>query len=101
MPDFSKVSAERLREIIVGAKSLESFRAFIRNAWDLIEPSMPFIPAWHIDAIADHLTAVTEGQIRKLLILMPPGHAKSMTVSVLWPCWVWTRQPGWRSIYAA
>jgi hypothetical protein len=34
--------------------------------------SVPFVPGWHIDAIAEHLEAVTRGQIRNLLITIPP-----------------------------
>ena len=28
---------------------------------------------WHIDAIAEHLEAVTAGEINRLLINVPPG----------------------------
>jgi hypothetical protein len=33
------------------------------------------------------LQAVTRGEIRRLLITFPPGPAKSLVVSVLWPAW--------------
>lgn len=75
-----------------------SLREFVRAAWPQVEPSMAFVPNWHIDAICDHLEAVTRGQIRNLLINVPPGHAKSLLVSVLWPAWVWLSKPGWRYI---
>jgi hypothetical protein len=38
---------------------------------------------WHIDAICEHLEAVTRGEIRNLLINMPPRHMKSLAVRVL------------------
>ena len=65
------------------------FRDFIPLAWPIAEPSRAFIPNWHIDAIADHLQAVSDGRIKRLLITIPPGHAKSLLVSVLWPAWQW------------
>lgn len=44
---------------------------------------------WHIDSMADHLTAVSLGHFNRLLINVPPGTMKSMTASVLWPSWEW------------
>lgn len=46
-----------------------------------------------MDAVCTHLQAVAEGRIKRLLIAIPPGHAKSLLVSVLFPAWVWTRKP--------
>lgn len=66
-----------------------SFREYIHQAWHVVEPRTPFVPNWHIDAMADHLEAVTRGQIRRLAINVPPGFMKSLTTSVLWPTWEW------------
>lgn len=44
---------------------------------------------WHIDAMAEHLEAVTSGQITRLLINVPPGAMKSLLVSVIYPMWEW------------
>jgi hypothetical protein len=59
-----------------------SLREFVRQAWAIVEPSTPFVDGWHIDAISEHLRAITEGQIRNLLINVPPRHMKSLLVSV-------------------
>ena len=67
------------------------FRDFIEQAWHVVEPARALISAWHVDAIAEHLQAISEGQIKHLLINVPPGHAKSLIVSVLWPAWEWIR----------
>jgi hypothetical protein len=32
---------------------------FVRQAWPIVEPSTPFMPGWHIDAIVEHLEAVS------------------------------------------
>jgi hypothetical protein len=45
-----------------------SLREFVLQAWAVVEPSTPFVPGWHIDAIVEHLEAVTRGQVRNLLI---------------------------------
>ena len=40
-----------------------------------------------------HLEAVSRGEIRNLLINIPPRHMKSLLVSVFWPAWEWTQWP--------
>ncbi|MEY4294327.1 MAG: Aeromonas phage vB AsaM-56, partial [Pseudomonadota bacterium] len=46
---------------------------FIREAWAVVEPANPYVHGWHIDAICEHLEAVTSGEINRLLINVPPG----------------------------
>lgn len=77
-----------------------SLRKFIPEAWRIIEPSK-FVPNWHIDAIAEHLEAVTVGDILDLLITVPPRHSKSLIVSVLWPVWEWIDHPYFRWMFAS
>ena len=102
----------------------EDFAFFARRFWHTIEPSTQYVHGPHIEAIVDHLTAclprvrfedridpftrrpmkvrvVQPGQIRKLLINMPPRHMKSTLVSVLWPAWVWTFRPDVRWLYTS
>jgi predicted phage terminase large subunit-like protein len=78
-----------------------SLREFVKQAWQVVEPFTPFVPGWHIDAITDHLEAVTRGQIRNLLINVPPRHMKSLLVSVFWPAWEWIQHPERRWLYSS
>jgi len=80
-----------------------SLTEFIRQAWHVIEPSNPYIYGWHIGAIAMHLEAVEDNDINRLLINVPPGHMKSLLVSVLWPAWLWgpRNQPNLRFLCAS
>jgi predicted phage terminase large subunit-like protein len=66
-----------------------SLVTFIRRAWSVLEPGQPYVHGWHIDAMAEHLEAVTAGQITRLLINIPPGTMKSLMTGVLWPAWEW------------
>ncbi len=54
-----------------------SFHEFVRQAWHVIEPETPFVDGWAIGAMAEHLQAVTEGQIKRLLINVPRGCRKA------------------------
>src|SRR5580704_2591354 len=78
-----------------------SLREFVRQAWQVVEPFTPFVPGWHIDAITDHLEAVTRGDIRNLLINVPPRHMKSLLVSVFWPAWEWILHPERRWLHSS
>lgn len=70
-----------------------SLYEFIRQAWSTVEPGVKFIPSWHIETICEHLEAITSGDIRRLLINIPPRHSKSTIVSVMWPMWEWLVRP--------
>jgi predicted phage terminase large subunit-like protein len=78
-----------------------SLRAFVEQAWRIVEPATPFVPGWHIYAIIDHLEAVSRGEIRNLLINVPPRHMKSLLVSVFWPTWEWIRSPERRWLFSS
>lgn len=62
---------------------------FVELMWPVLEPEQPFVRTWVQEAICEHLQAITEGRLTKLLINVPPGFTKSMLVSVMWPAWEW------------
>lgn len=65
----------------------------MRRAWSAVEPETEFVDGWHLGAICEHLEAVTEGEIRNLVINIPPRHCKSLLCGTFWPAWVWARDP--------
>lgn len=79
----------------------ECLKDFIEQAWKVVEPSNLYIPGWHIDAIADHLEAVSKKQISKLIINIPPRHMKSLLVAVFWPAWEWIHSPQSRFLFTS
>lgn len=80
---------------------LKSFKAFVIEMWKVVEPSTPFVDGWHIDVICDHLEAIAEFDIKKLVINIPPRHMKSLLCSVFFPAWVWLRYPERKFIYGS
>lgn len=66
-----------------------SLHAFMKRFWPLLGTGTEFRDNWHLHVICDHLEAVTKGQIKNLLINVPPGTSKSSIVSVMWPAWMW------------
>jgi len=69
-----------------------SLAHFVRLGWRNFDAAT-FLSNWHIDAICEHLEAVSRGEIRRLLINIPPRHMKSIAVSVAWPAWTWAQCP--------
>lgn len=85
-----KKHIESIEELLLLRNNLT---AYFKEAWKIIESGVPLSWNWHLDALCEHLQAVDAGQIRKLLVAMPPRHGKSSLISVIYPSWVWIRNP--------
>lgn len=73
-----------------------SLAGFVSLMWREIEPSRKLLWSWHHQLICDELEAIDHRPIAPaksadLVICVPPGHGKSMLVSVFWPTWRWLR----------
>jgi predicted phage terminase large subunit-like protein len=50
-------------------------------------------PALHHRFLLEQLEAISRGTIDRLMVLMPPGSAKSTYASILYPAWWFTQHP--------
>lgn len=64
---------------------------FLVAGWRYIDPA-PFVEGGPLEAVAEHLQAVCDGQIRNLIINVPPRTSKSSMCSVAFPAWVWAQR---------
>lgn len=85
----------------------ESLYTFLRRGWRYIDPA-PFTHGWPIEAVAEHLQAVCDGDIKRLIVNIPPRMSKSSLTSVAFPAWVWaqptdspTSGPGTQFLHAS
>lgn len=69
----------------------DSLYLFHRTAWGKIDGS-PWRDSWAIEAIAEHLQAVADGEIKRLIINVPPRTGKSTLCNVSFPAWVWAQR---------
>jgi predicted phage terminase large subunit-like protein len=80
----------------VSSLTTEGILSAARNS--LLSYAMLFDPAYeapdHIVTLAKALMAVDSGEIKRLIISMPPRHGKSRLVSQLFPAWYKGRNPG-------
>lgn len=77
-----------------------SLKDFVQEAWPHVKKHEQYRHNWHLDAISEHLEAVSAGEIHRLQIWVPPGSMKSLSVSVFWHAWEWTTRP-WLRYWSA
>jgi predicted phage terminase large subunit-like protein len=77
------------------------FPSFVEKVFNTLSPGQKFVPGWHLKAIAYQLERVRRGEIRRLIINMPPRSLKSMMASVAFPAFVLGHDPTRRIICAS
>lgn len=87
----------RLLEAIIR----QDFPSFIGKVFSTINPGAKYHSNWHIDLIADYLEAARSGEIKRLIINMPPRALKSVCISVAWPAWLLAQTPESRIMAAS
>lgn len=88
-------------ELLYKEELKNSFYFFFKEAWPIIEGTVEFYDNWHIQALCDHLEAAYNGEIKKLLINVPPRSSKSSIISIAFPAWVWINRPSSRFLYSS
>lgn len=88
---LARVSPVDMLEEIERLEYEEDFYAFFRAGWKYIDPS-PFVPGLPLEAVTEHLQAVVSGEIKRLIINIPPRMSKSSMVSVSFPAYVWAQR---------
>lgn len=67
--------------------------SFIQRSFATVDPGSTYLHNWHIDAIAHQLHKIASGEIRRLIITMPPRSLKSISASIAFPAWYLGRFP--------
>jgi predicted phage terminase large subunit-like protein len=70
----------------------------MRKVFATLESGQAYVPNWHLEAIGYQLERVRRGEIKRLIINMPPRSLKSMTASVAFPAFVLGHNPTRRII---
>jgi predicted phage terminase large subunit-like protein len=69
------------------------FMSFVELTFRELNPETRFMPAGYIEAIAAKLDAVRLGQIKRLIINLPPRSLKSHAASIAFPAWLLGHDP--------
>lgn len=105
MPDSSHerrmpTAEEAAEELLRRDAAEKSFHEFVKQAWHVIEPA-DFVDGWHIRICCEHLEAVSRNEIKTLVINIPPRSSKTLIISVMFPAWVWIKDPASRWLCAS
>lgn len=84
MTEQRTLSEEKEAIKVICQNELVPFAGFINTRYE---------PNWHHWEIADKLEKVERGEIKRLMIFMPPRHGKSELASTLFPSWYLGRHP--------
>ena len=79
----------------------QDFTSFIHRSFNALTPGQRLAMNWHIQALAFHLEQVRHGELRRLIVNMPPRSLKSLITSVSWPAFVLGHDPTKRLIVAS
>ena len=74
---------------------------FLRQAFKVVYPEQTYEHNWHVDVLCKHLEAVSRGEIRNLDINIAPRTIKSLLINIVFPAWVWTKDPSKKFITAS
>jgi predicted phage terminase large subunit-like protein len=85
----------------VNAACRKDFVSFVRKVFHVLNPSARFYMNWHICRIAYVLEQVRLGEIKRLIITVPPRSLKSIMCSVAFPAFVLGHDPTKRLIVAS
>jgi len=67
--------------------------SFTRGAFAVLNPGTPMVWAKYLDLICSRLQGVADGNIRRLIITLPPRHLKSFSVSTALPAFFLGHNP--------
>ena len=93
MVDLIPVPGKFSQQAVLRAVLATDFRSFIQYVFGVLRPGIEFRPNWHIDAMAYKLSQVAKGDVKRLIITVPPRNLKSICASVALPAWFLGHHP--------
>ncbi len=89
------------QERLLQAYLRQDFAIYLEKVFRTLEPGTTFSANWHLEHLAWQLMRVERGEVRRLIICVPPRSMKSITVSVAFTAWLMGRDPSKRIICAS
>ena len=75
--------------------------AFNEKVFQTLDPGTRYEHNWHLDHLCHQLTRVARGEVRRLILNVPPRSMKSITASIGFAAWVLGQDPTKRIICAS
>lgn len=83
---------------VLDAITRTDFYSFIQAFFPIVSGGESLLLNWHLEAMAYALTRVMNGEVRRLIITLPPRHLKSICASVAFPAFLLGHDPARRII---
>ena len=80
-------------QVVLQALLANNLTSFTEFAFGVVRPGITFKPNWHFEAVTHKLSQVACGDVRRLIITLPPRTLKSLCASVALPAWFLGRYP--------
>jgi predicted phage terminase large subunit-like protein len=64
------------------AATRNDFETFFERAFREINPNIPYVPNWHVSALAHAFERCRRGEVKRLAIVIPPRQLKSTILTV-------------------
>lgn len=77
------------------------FYSFVQRVFYEVTGGQEFVPNWHIEVLCDALERARRGEIKRLIINVPPRSLKSIIVNVAFPAWILAHNPREKIISAS
>jgi predicted phage terminase large subunit-like protein len=77
------------------------YKSFLIKSFYTLHHNERFEDNWHLDLITEYLQAIAKGDIKRLIINIPPRSLKSICTSVAWPAWLLAQNPANKIISAS
>jgi len=90
--------ADHPPQLVLQALLAESLTSFTEFAFGVTRPGILFKPNWHLEAVSHKLAQVANGEVRRLIITLPPRNLKSLCASVALPAWFLGHHPSERVV---
>ena len=84
--------------VLLSAILRSDFYSFVQAAFPIVSGGEELLRNWHLEAMAYALTRVMRGEIRRLIINVPPRSLKSICASVAFPAYLLGHDPSRRII---
>jgi len=94
LPSPEDVSPQQVLRALLAT----DFRAFVDYVFGLLRPGIPLKPNWHIDAMAHKASQGASGEVKRLIMTVPPRNLKSIITSVALPAWYLGHNPSERVV---
>jgi hypothetical protein len=97
-PASSAAPTNRSPEEVLRALLSTDFMAFVEYTFGVVRPNAVFRSNWHLEAMAHELSQVVSGEVKRLIITLPPRNLKSICASVALPAWFLGHHPSERVV---